>query len=176
MSKFGGTIFTNGRVPVAGMGFEKSNLTSLLKATGKINLVCPVCGIVFETYACWAARKKLSCCSKACADEAKRMPVDVSCVICGNIFSSTPAAASKRNNITCSKSCRSTRQRNLVLSGAILQNVDKYTRAEGNGKLSPEQANEIKTSTEKAKVLANKFGVSLSTISKIRCESRKLIA
>jgi hypothetical protein len=156
-----GTIFSHPRQPAAGLRNEQSNLTPLSRKTGKIVLDCPICFISFERYACWAKRKKVCYCSKACADEAKRRPQKFTCVVCATDFTSIPSMVGRL--VTCSEACRSTRRRELKAAGVLLANPKRH-RGVGALKLNAAQVSEIESSTDSAKSLAAKHGVSDATI------------
>lgn len=170
---YNGTIFNHSRVPSGGMEFERSGMTELSRITGKVRLECPVCGISFERYACWVKRKKVCYCSKACGDEAKRRPVEVRCVVCSATIVSTPSMVAKGVS-TCSNACMRIHRRELTKQGVLLPAWRRMPgRAEGNGKLTAQQAQEISTSKESTCVLALRFGVSGTTVRNIRRKKRK---
>ena len=157
------------------MSREISGLTTLARQTGKIRLDCPICGLSFERYACHARKSKVCYCGKACSDEAKRKPVQVTCVECGVIFFSIPAEVSRGKYCTCSKSCRSIHRRKLVFAGITLQNINRLTRESGNGKITAKQASEIAQSQELTSDLSAKYQVSATTVRNIRRAARKAI-
>jgi len=170
---YNGTIFNHLLKPANGLGHERSGMTSLARVTGKIGLDCPECGIAFERYACWVKRKKVCYCSKACADEGKRRPVEVQCVVCAATFISTPSAASKRRATTCSDACMRANRSELTKRGVLLPKGHRPGRAQGHGKLTVLQAAEVATSTESTCVLVARYGVSATTVRNIRRAMRQ---
>lgn len=165
---YNGTIFNHLLTPANGLSHERSGMTSLARVTGKVRLDCPECGIAFERYACWAKRKKVCYCSKACADEGKRRPVEMQCVVCAAKFISTPSETARGRIVTCSDACMRARRSGLTRRGVLLPYGHRAGRAEGNGKLTVLQADEIATSTESTCVLVARYGVSATTVRNIR--------
>ena len=172
--KYNGTIFNHLLTPANGMSHESNGLTALSRVTGKVSLDCPVCGMSFERYACWAKRKKVCYCSKACSDESKRRPVEMKCVVCSSMFMNIPSQSSKI--VTCSDTCMKSKRRDLKKRGVLLPEQYRAYRGEGNGKLTPAQAQEIATSTESTSVLATLHKVSATTIRNIRRAHRTAVA
>ena len=172
MKTYNGTIFNHLVKPASGMSHERSGLTSLARTTGKIGLDCPVCGIAFERYACWVKRKKVCYCSKACSDEAKRTPAEFACVVCAKKFICMPCEISRGSVATCSKECRSANRRALTFLGVLLNQPGRHGRADGNGKLTIEQAEEIASSTLSTCVLVQRYSVSSTTVRNIRRAKR----
>ena len=170
---YNGTIFNHLLTPANGMSHERSGMTGLARVTGKIGLDCPVCGIAFERYACWVKRKKVCYCSKACSDEGKRRPVEVTCVVCSAKFISTPSETSRGRVSTCSDACMRANRSDLTRRGVLLPEGHRAGRAEGNGKLTVPQAHEIATSMESTCVLVARYGVSATTVRNIRRARRK---
>lgn len=173
MKTYNGTIFNHVLVPASGLSVERSGLTPLARTSGKIGLTCPECGIGFERYACWAKRKKVCYCSKACADEARRRPTKFVCVVCAVEFVSIPSNVGRI--VTCSKACQKKRKSELVADGVALKNIKQPTRKTGNklAKLTEEQAIEIAKSSDKGSSLAAFYGVSQALICRIRRSRRK---
>lgn len=170
---YNGTIFNHLLQPANGLGHERSGLTSLARVTGKVRLDCPECGIAFERYACWVKRKKVCYCSKACADEGKRRPVEVQCVVCATTFISTPGETSRGRVATCSNACLRANRSELTRRGVLLPKGHRAGREQGNGKLTTLQANEIATSTESTWVLVARYDVSATTVRDIRRAHRR---
>jgi hypothetical protein len=170
---YNGTIFNHPLTPAKGLGHERSGMTSLARVTGKIGLDCPECGIAFERYACWVKRKKVCYCSKACADEGKRRPVEMRCVVCASVFISTPGETSRGRVSTCSKACSRSKKSALKKRGILLPQQHIATRADGNGKLTVLQADAIAASAESTCVLVERYGVSATTVRNIRRAHRR---
>ena len=143
------------------------------RMTGKVGLDCPECGIAFERYACWVKRKKVCYCSKACADEGKRRPVEVQCVVCAATFISTPSETSRGRVATCSDACMRANRSELTRRGVLLPEGHRAGREQGNGKLTPLQAHEIANSTESTCVLVARYDVSATTVRNIRRAHRR---
>ena len=95
--------------PVKGMEREFSNKTKLANAQGKIHLNCDLCGMAFETFACWAKRYSNHFCSFACSSAFKEEKVEKKCVICGNGFDVTRTQLKRLS--TCSKACSTKRRK-----------------------------------------------------------------
>ena len=173
MKGYNGTFLNHPVQPVKA-AHEISGLSSLITASGKIRLDCPVCGLVFERYACWAKRQKVSYCSKACADEGKRRPVEVPCATCGTMFISTPSEVAHHRVSTCSKECSSALRSSLVAAGVLLNNPKRSNRDSGHAaaKLTGKQVAEIASSEEQTSLLAAKFQVSRTLIRNIRRKRR----
>jgi hypothetical protein len=151
--------------PSGGMSFMLSNSSSIAANSGKVLLDCPVCGISFLRYACWAKRKKVSYCGKGCADEAKRRPTAMTCVVCAKEFVGVPSEVGRI--VTCSKECRvSDRRRKIVAKPPQVH----ANRASGtaNAKLTTEQVREIESSTERTGSLALQYGVSDTLVRNLR--------
>ena len=170
---YNGTIFNHLLKPANGLGHERSGMTSLARMTGKVGLDCPECGIAFERYACWVKRKKVCYCSKACADEGKRRPVEVQCVVCAATFISTPSETSRGRVATCSDACMRANRSELTRRGVLLPEGHRAGREQGNGKLTPLQAHEIANSTESTCVLVARYDVSATTVRNIRRAHRR---
>jgi len=100
--------------PSSGMVRETSNKTKLDKAHGKICLSCDLCGILFETYACWAKRASRHYCSRACASEGKITQAENTCVICGDTFMTKKSDSEANRKTTCSTECRKEKRRRFL--------------------------------------------------------------
>lgn len=174
MKNYNGTFLNHPLQPLKASR-EINGLTAIGVTAGKVRLDCPICGLAFERYACWAKRKKVCYCSKACADEAKRRPIEFVCVVCEAKIISIPAEVRRNGIATCSKACRSIHRRNLVTAGVLLNNPKRARRELGNGsaRLTLEQVAEIATSAELTSILAAKYSVSATTIRKIRRDHRR---
>lgn len=92
-----------------GLHREFSNSMKLETSRGKLKFDCPICGVVFERYACHAKRVGASYCGAACAGIGRRVRVETTCVVCGKSYEATPTDAAKV--VTCSKNCSSVRKR-----------------------------------------------------------------
>lgn len=68
-----------------------SNKAGLSISSGKVSLSCPICGLIFERYACWAKRVNVSYCSRACSAEGRRIEVEMQCRNCGENFTIKPS-------------------------------------------------------------------------------------
>ena len=156
---------------------EISNKTPLARTTGKVQLDCPICALSFERYACWAKRHKINYCSKACADEAKRRPIECTCVVCGGIFISTPAEVSRKRIVTCSDRCMRLRRSNLTKEGVLLkQGTFQYasnTRGKGFGRLSPDDVSKILQDGRTRRAIADDFGIHIETVTLLRRQHRR---
>ena len=95
--------------PVAGVEREFSNKTKLSRTQGKIHLNCDMCGMPFETYACWAKRYSTHFCSFACSSAFKEEKVKKKCGICGEEFEVTRTQYKRVS--TCSKACSTARRK-----------------------------------------------------------------
>ena len=95
--------------PAAGVEREFSNKTKLHRTQGKIHLNCDLCGMPFETYACWAKRYANHFCSFACSSAFKEEKVKKACGICGKEFEVTRTQYKRVS--TCSKVCSTTRRK-----------------------------------------------------------------
>lgn len=87
---------------------ERSNENRLCTSSGKLGLICPICGLKFETYAAWAKKANVCCCSRACAAEARKVRIITTCVACGKEMEQTPSDAARIT--TCCKACSSIRR------------------------------------------------------------------
>jgi hypothetical protein len=91
---------------VARLGLN--NKTPLSRAAGKLSFTCPNCYLIFERYACWAKRVNVNYCSRECADEGRKVRVQVSCVVCGVGMELTPSDIGRIT--TCCKRCSAKRR------------------------------------------------------------------
>ena len=89
--------------PTSGMAYQKSQLTPLARNKSKLFFNCDHCGLLFETYACWAKRVTNHYCGRSCASAAKVMRIPKDCVICGAGMLIKPSEYVKKS--TCSASC-----------------------------------------------------------------------
>lgn len=111
-------------LPIKGVStWERSQLTPLPRNRGKIGINCDLCGLPFEKYACWAKRSKRNYCSRACANEAKKIEVPSECVVCKKEMLVTPSELPKIT--TCSYAC--SRKRRTV-NNANTRSSPEYRR------------------------------------------------
>ncbi len=138
-------------------GVRTTNITNKAKVTktsGKIGLNCDLCGLAFETYACWAKRHAHHFCSRACAHAFKEININNSCKECGKPIIVTPTEYARI--VTCSKECS-----DIHKGKHILAIRDKATQG---------RTASFKTASAilLAKILAlNKEGLSQTAIGKI---------
>lgn len=91
-------------VPIRGVHtINITNKAKVNKTAGKIGLNCALCGLAFETYACWAKRHNHHFCSHSCADKFREININNSCKECGKPMTVTPSEYTKI--VTCSKEC-----------------------------------------------------------------------
>lgn len=114
---------------------ERSNENKLRTASGKIGLICPICGLKFATYAAWAKKVNVCCCSRACAAEARKVRVITQCVSCGKDMEHTPSDAARIT--TCSKVCSTLRR--VKGNGAPLRNSSAAIYQEAAKRISQSQ-------------------------------------
>lgn len=86
-----------------------SNPTKAARNAAKIGLECPMCGLKFERYACWARRVDNNYCSKACANEAKVVKVSADCSVCAAQMLIKPSYLGRVT--TCGEVCASQKKR-----------------------------------------------------------------
>ncbi len=111
-------------LPVKGAStWERSNPTPVPRNKGKIGLNCDLCTLPFEKYACWAKRVKHNYCSRACANEARKIEIPSECVVCKKEMLLTPSDLPKIT--TCSYEC--SRKRRTV-SNTNLRSSPEYKR------------------------------------------------
>ena len=103
--------------PAAGVEREFSNKTKLSRAQGKIHLNCDLCGMPFETYACWAKRVSRHYCSRACASDGKITQVENTCVICGDTFITKKSDHEMNKKTACSTECRKEKRSRFMSAG-----------------------------------------------------------
>ena len=89
--------------PKGGMKYHRSQLTGILRSKAKVPFNCDRCGLLFETYACWAKRYATHYCGRACAWASRIIRFPKDCVICGFIMMLTPSLAVRK--FTCSRNC-----------------------------------------------------------------------
>jgi hypothetical protein len=160
--------------PAAGVVREFSNKTKLARTQGKININCDLCGMPYETYACWAKRTNNHYCSRACANAAKEIPVEKCCVVCGTTFIANPTTAKKLS--TCSRRClkenRSrflTKEAKNMAESPIFNYGDHEKGADiGNSKLSDDDIFAIRADLRPQKQIAAQYGISQSNVSHIK--------
>lgn len=80
-----------------------SNLSGLKTIHGRMYLTCPVCFIGFSRFASHVARTLVSCCSRACASEIRKVRVEVFCVVCKASMEVIPSNITRVT--TCSNRC-----------------------------------------------------------------------
>ena len=170
MNDYGGTIFNMPGKPRDGLSLSATNLTELVNHAGKVVINCPVCGKSFTRYASHAKRYSVCYCGVACKNEGERKTVKMHCVVCSSVFESIPCKIRVRHQVTCSKSCSSLWQSELVKTGILLPTSRFRTRADGKGKITVTQVQEIGESTKTTKVLANIYSVSENTIRNVKRE------
>lgn len=161
--------------------FATSTLTTMARASGKIGLNCGHCGLSFETYACWAKRKKNHYCGKACSDAAKVRRVKVNCVVCGAEFEGIPSSvlvteSGPASIVTCSRKCLKKKRHDIVKTW--LADVEKSSffnyglplKGEkiGASKLTADQVEAIRADTRVQRVIAEEYGVAQTLISQIK--------
>ena len=89
--------------PKGGMKYQRSQLTGILRSKSKLPFNCDHCGLLFETYACWAKRHATHFCGRACAWAARVIRFPKDCVICGTVMMLTASLAVRK--FTCSYVC-----------------------------------------------------------------------
>lgn len=119
MSSFFGTIFTNGTFPKDGGMRLDSNAAPLSVTSGKVLIICPVCGLSVLKPAAWVRRPGRSnfFCGRACANEFRRASVKVHCVICGKAFFQNPSKIPRV--VSCSEECKKERKSRQLLANPI---------------------------------------------------------
>jgi len=159
--------------PIAGIEREFSNKTKLARTQGKININCDLCGLLYETYACWAKRTSNHYCSKACANAAKEIPVEKFCVICGGTFIANPTTAKKLT--TCSRKCLKVNRSRLLtaeaenMSKSPIFNYGNHERGEQISRnLSDDDVRAIRADTRPQTQIADQYGISQSNVSQIK--------
>ena len=138
-------------------GVRTTNITNKAKVTktsGKIGLNCDLCGLVFETYACWAKRHAHHFCSRACAHAFKEININNSCKECGKPIIVTPTEYARI--VTCSKECSD------IHKGKHLKNIKGKAL---QGRLN--SRNETRKLITAKILMLNKEGMSQTAISKI---------
>jgi hypothetical protein len=164
--------------PADGMIKQFSSKTPISRSHGKIGMICDFCGISYETYACWASRTNSHYCSKACSNEAKKIPIHKNCIVCDKEFITNPTNANKI--ITCSRKClKKNRQRLLLdqasdMSNSPIFNYGKHECGEqiGGHKLDAEKILTIRSDLRTQIKIAVDYGISQSLVSLIK---RRLI-
>jgi len=113
-------------VPIAGVSvFFKENMTPISRTHGKMLLVCPMCLLAFERYACHVGRRgqKESYCSVACAAAARVHDFKARCKVCGKEFPSIKSNLSRVT--TCSGNCLREYRREHLPAGFIAGRVSR---------------------------------------------------
>lgn len=151
-------------VPIRGVGtINITNKAKVNKTAGKIGLNCDLCGLAFETYACWAKRHNHHFCSPSCANKFREININNSCKECGKPIIVTPSDYIRI--VTCSKECSDIHKGKHIL--AIRDKALKGRTA------SFKAASAIIS----AKILAlNKEGLSQTAIGKIIGFSQRAVA
>ena len=94
-------------VPRRGMAYETENRTPLVR-TKNANLQCPICLIHFHRPPSHADRVNVNYCSRACANEGKRVRVEVECCSCARPMWIIPSWVGKVR--ACSPKCTTLRK------------------------------------------------------------------
>lgn len=100
--------------PIGGMRKQFSGLSGLAANTGKLRMVCPICGTDFLRPAAWAKRVNVNYCGRGCAAAGKRIEVECFCSICRSLMILTPSLAAKKT--TCGPACSSAKKRSRGLN------------------------------------------------------------
>ena len=108
--------------PKDGMKYQRSQLTGISRNKSKLPFNCDHCGLLFETYACWAKRHATHYCGRACASASRIIRFPKDCVICGFIMMLTPSLAVKK--FTCSRNCM---RKKRVTSNVNMRSSPDYT-------------------------------------------------
>ena len=142
-------------VPISGVHtINITNKAKVNKTAGKIGLNCDLCGLAFETYACWAKRHNHHFCSRACSSKFTEININNSCKECGKPITVTPTDYARI--VTCSKECSDIHKRKHILAirGKALQGRTTSSK--------------VASAIMLAKILAlNKEGLSQTAIGKI---------
>lgn len=99
----------NTPVPAGGMARQVAAQTPLAGATGKLHMICPMCGTDFLRPAAWAKRVNVSYCGKACAWASMVTRYEHHCVVCNASMLLQPSEGKRK--LTCSPACASARKR-----------------------------------------------------------------
>lgn len=168
--------------PINGLQFQFSNKTKLEIAKGKIQLNCNWCGLLYETYACWAKRQSRHYCSRSCTGLGKRNQSPAKCVACGKNFLAENYSREMKDRITCSPECLHQRKKELFLENdsAIAKKLNglsipikksmppqKYDPSKYS-KITEAQAKEIIQSDDGNAILSERYGLSKEAIRLIR--------
>jgi hypothetical protein len=161
-------------VPLKGSAIRlTSNLTPLSRSSGKIPMNCDLCGTGFETYACWAKRKKNHYCSKGCADEGKRRIAERQCVECGKTMQMIPSHIERIS--TCSQECSRERRRKQMLKEAqnmaasAIYNYGNHERgSQISTKLDESMVRAIRADTRTQAAIAREYRIGQATVSFIK--------
>ena len=142
-------------VPIRGVHTKNiTNKAKVNKTAGKIGLNCDLCGLAFETYACWAKRYNHHFCSRACSSKFSEININNSCKECGKPITVTPTEYTRI--VTCSKECSDIHKRKHML--AIRDKALQGRTA----------SSKVASAIILAKILAlNKEGLSQTAIGKI---------
>ncbi|MBI1919653.1 MAG: hypothetical protein HYS23_01085 [Geobacter sp.] len=160
--------------PIDGVVRHISAKTPLSRTHGKVGMNCDFCGMPYETYACWAARTNAHYCSKACSNEAKKIPVRKNCVVCGSEFITNPTTAVRIS--TCSRKClKQNRQAFLFAQAADMGNspifnYGNHERGEEivGHKLDADKVLSIRADCRPQKLIAVDFSITQSLVSLIK--------
>lgn len=99
----------NTPAPAGGMARQLASQTPLAGATGKLRMICPMCGTDFLRFASRAKRANVSYCGNACAWASKVTRYEHHCVVCDASMLLQPSEGKRK--LTCSPACSSARKR-----------------------------------------------------------------
>lgn len=163
--------------PASGVECELSNKTKISRTQGKIGLNCDLCGMPFETYACWAKRVNRHYCSKGCASAGKVTQVENTCVICGDTFLTQKnyKEGSRNKKTTCSMECRKEKRRRFLIKEAKNMSespIFNYGNHEKGEQISPNLSDDdvraIRADQRPQTKIAAQYGISQSNVSQIK--------
>ena len=159
-------------VPLVGVETrEFAQKTKVAKTAGKIGMNCDNCGLLYETYACWAKRTNHHFCSRACGNSFKKIEIRKKCAVCGEIFTVSPSDWFKYS--TCSEQCMSNSRKVEYWKYELTE--DKHPLAEAsvgrrpvNARLNDEDVVKVRLDNRPQREIAKDYGVNQSAISKIK--------
>jgi hypothetical protein len=154
---------------------EMSCSTKIGRVHGDITINCDLCGISYETYACWAKRTNNHYCSKACTSAAKEFKIKKACIVCGTEFDVTLTQA--KRICTCSRKCLKKRRSDLLIDQAKnieaspIFNYGDHERGEKiSKKLDDNKIRLIRSDKRSQRLIAEDFRISQSMVSSIKAK------